>query len=193
MPRAGLTTERVVREAELLIDEVGFEQLTLAAVAARLTVRLPSLYKHVESLAALRAELSLRATRELAEVLTRATAGRSGADAVRELAQAYRRWATGHPGRYAATVRAPDPAHAEGLAAADAAVRAVLAVLEGYGLHGEDLIDATRSLRASLHGFVSLEAAGGFGLPRSIERSFNLHVEYLVAALQAAGGPLTEA
>jgi hypothetical protein len=73
------------------------------------------------------------------------------------------------------------------MAAADAAVRAVLAVLEGYGLRGEDLIDATRSLRASLHGFLALEAAGGFGMPRSIEASFERHVENLVAALEPNG------
>jgi AcrR family transcriptional regulator len=175
----------VVREAELLVDEVGFEQLTLAAVAARLTVRLPSLYKHVDSLGALRAELSVRSTREFAAVLSRATAGRSRHDAVRELARAYRRWALAHPGRYAATVRAPDPANAEALAAADAAVRAVLAALEGYGLGGDDLIDETRSLRAALHGFVALETAGGFGMPQSIEKSFERHVDNLVAALEA--------
>ncbi|MFC0681863.1 TetR/AcrR family transcriptional regulator [Lysobacter korlensis] len=188
MPRAGLSPERVVSEAELLIDEVGFEQLTLAAVAARLTVRLPSLYKHVESLGALRSQLAVRATRELADVIIRATAGRSRGDAVRALAGEYRRWALEHPGRYAATVRAPDPSNAEAVAAADAAVRAVLAVLDGYGLAGDDLIDATRSLRASLHGYLALEAAGGFGLPQSIEVSFGRHVENLVAALETAAG-----
>jgi AcrR family transcriptional regulator len=197
MPRAGLSPERVIREAELLADEIGFEQLTLAAIAARLTVRLPSLYKHVESLGALRSAVSVRAIRELADVLTRATAGRSRADAVRALAIEYRRWALEHPGRYAATVRAPDrsntdPSNAEAVAAADSAVRAVLAVLEGYGLRGEELIDATRSLRAALHGFLALEAAGGFGLPRSIDSSFDRHVENLVAALETTPAPASE-
>jgi AcrR family transcriptional regulator len=192
MPRAGLSGERVLGEAELLVDEVGLEQLTLAAIAARLGVRLPSLYKHVDSVGALRAELGVRATRELADVLTRATAGRSRADAVRTLAREYRRWAREHPGRYAATVRAPDPADTEAVAAADAAVRAVLAALEGYGLQGDDLIDETRSLRAALHGFVALEAAGGFGMPRSIEVSFDRHVDNLVAALEVAALPAAE-
>jgi AcrR family transcriptional regulator len=191
MPRAGLTEERVLGEAEVLVDEVGLEQLTLAAIAARLGVRLPSLYKHVDSVGALRAELGVRATRELADVLSRATAGRSRAEAVRALAREYRRWARLHPGRYAATVRAPDPANPEALAAAEAAVRPVFAVLEGYGLADEELIDATRSLRAGLHGFVALEATGGFGLPRSIETSFDRHVDRLVYALEVsvAGAP----
>ncbi len=47
MPRAGLTTLRVVQEAEEVADEVGLANLTLAAIAPRLGVRIPSLYKHV--------------------------------------------------------------------------------------------------------------------------------------------------
>jgi hypothetical protein len=49
----------------------------------------------------------------------------------------------------------------------------VLAVLAGYGIEGDDGIDAARSLRAAMHGFVALEEAGGFGLPRDVERSFS--------------------
>jgi AcrR family transcriptional regulator len=46
MPRVGLTHERVVAEAAVVADEVGLESLTLAAVAKRVGVAIPSLYKH---------------------------------------------------------------------------------------------------------------------------------------------------
>lgn len=36
--------------------------------------------------------------------------------------------------------------------------------------------------RAAVHGFVTLEASGGFGLPRDIDRSF----DQMVAALDTA-------
>jgi AcrR family transcriptional regulator len=186
MPRAGLTPERVIREAELVVDEVGLGNLTLAAVAARLTVRLPSLYKHVDSLGALRASVAVRSTREFADVLAKATSGRSGPEAVRNLAREYRRWAREFPGRYESTVKAPDAGNPEALAAAEAAVGSVLVVLEAYGLRGDVLIDQTRSMRAALHGFVALEAAGGFGLPQSVDASFERHVDNLVAGLEAA-------
>ena len=58
----------------------------------------------------------------------------------------------------------------------------VFAVLSGYGLSGVDLVDATRILRSALHGFVSLETAGGFGMPQDVGRSFDL----LVAGVDAA-------
>ncbi|HJY03666.1 MAG TPA: TetR family transcriptional regulator, partial [Streptosporangiaceae bacterium] len=50
MPRAGLTEARVVDEAEQMADEVGLSGLTLAALADRLGVRYPSLYKHVDGM-----------------------------------------------------------------------------------------------------------------------------------------------
>jgi AcrR family transcriptional regulator len=109
MPRAGLTTERVVDEAATMVDQVGLSQLTLAALALRLGVRQPSLYKHVEGIAGLQRGIAVQAKTELAEVLARAAVGRSRGDAIVSLAHAYRRWALDHPGRYAAAQRAPVP------------------------------------------------------------------------------------
>jgi hypothetical protein len=53
----------------------------------------------------------------------------------------------------------------------------VLDVLAGYGLTGADAVHAARALRSALHGFVSLEAAGGFGLPESLDESYDRLVE----------------
>ncbi|MFM9878424.1 MAG: TetR-like C-terminal domain-containing protein [Rhodoglobus sp.] len=56
--------------------------------------------------------------------------------------------------------------------------------LSGYGLTGDDEIDAIRSLRSALHGFVALEAAGGFGLPLDVDRSYTRLVEMLLVTLE---------
>lgn len=165
-----------------MADELGFDRLTLAAVAERLGVRLPSLYKHIESLDGLRRDVAVMCTRELADAVTAGAVGRSGGAALGALADAFRSYGRDYPGRYAATVRAPagdDEAHGT---AADAVLRVVLAVLAGYGLAGDDAVDAARALRAALHGFVALEAGGGFGLPRDVDRSF----DRLVGALDTA-------
>lgn len=185
MPRAGLTPARVVAEGAALADEVGFEHLTLAGIAARLGVRLPSLYKHVAGLDALRQGLAVQALQELAARLSAATVGRSRGDALAPLATAYRDYARAHPGRYAATLRAAAPddvAHAD---AAGAVLAIVLSVLAGYGLTGDRGIDAARALRAALHGFVSLEAGGGFALGRDVGESFTAMVASLDHALRA--------
>ncbi|WP_405429352.1 TetR/AcrR family transcriptional regulator [Micromonospora sp. NBC_00617] len=182
VPRAGLNQQTVVREAARLADEVGYQQLTLAALASRLGVALPSLYKHIRGADALGQKLAVLATAELATELTSAAAGRSGGDALRAMADAYRAYAHRHPGRYPATQRVPDPSDPEHVEAGERAVGAIFAVLRGYGLTGDDAVDATRALRSALHGFVALEAAGGFGLPREVDRSYH----QLVAGLDVA-------
>ncbi|MET7667191.1 TetR/AcrR family transcriptional regulator [Micromonospora luteifusca] len=173
MPRVGLNQQTVVREAARLADEVGYQQLTLAALASRLGVALPSLYKHVRGADALDQKLSALATGELATEMTTAAVGRAGGDALRAIADAYRGYAHRHPGRYPVTQRVPDPADPEHVEAGERAVGAIFAVLRGYGLTDDDAVDATRALRSALHGFVSLEAAGGFGLPRDVDRSYH--------------------
>jgi hypothetical protein len=125
------------------------------------------------------------AVAELAIVMSDAVAGRSGADALRSLARAYRDYALTHPGRYSLTQRAPDPDDPAHVAAATRAVAAAFAVLHAYAIDGPDAIDATRFIRAALHGFVVLEASDGFGLPQDVDRSFDRLVDALDIALRS--------
>jgi AcrR family transcriptional regulator len=174
VPRAGLTTSRVVEEAENVADECGFENLTLAAVAPRLGVRMPSLYKHVAGIDELRQLMSVHAKNETADVLARAAAGKSGPQALRSMLGAWRMWAKAHPGRYAATVRAPDSDEVEDTGASNAVLDIIYAALADYRLEGEDAVNAIRLLRAHFHGFISLERAEGFKFPNDIDYSFDL-------------------
>ena len=180
--RARLSTASVVDAAMGLVDEQGRAALTLAAVAARTGVATPSLYKHVRNLEALQQKVSARATAGLADALSAAVAGRSGEEALRSMAHAYRGYAMAHPGRYPMTQRVPDPQDPEHVAAGARAITAVFATLHGYGLQGDDAIDATRMIRSAIHGFVSLDVEGGFGLPQDVTRSF----EKLVSALHVS-------
>ena len=100
MPRAGLNRAVIAAAAAELADEIGWQDITLAAVAARFGVRQPSLYKHVAGLAELRRDVSVLAGRELHAELTHAAVGRSGSDALHAMAEAYRTYAKKHPGRY---------------------------------------------------------------------------------------------
>jgi AcrR family transcriptional regulator len=184
VPRAGLSRPVVVAAAAELADESGFDRLTLAAIAARLGVRLPSLYKHIDSLDGLRRDVAVLAVTELGAAMSAAAIGRAGGDALSAVAAAYRDYGRRHPGRYAATVRAPAPDDVEHTAAAETVLRVVLAVLAGYGLAGDDAVDATRALRAALHGFVALEAGGGFGMPVDVDRSYTRLVDGFDATLR---------
>ena len=181
MARAGLSTAKVVEGAAELVDEAGWDNLAMAPLAARCGVKLPSLYKHIASLDALRLEVSALALRELTDVMTAAVLGKSGSQAIHALAGAYRDYAVAHPGRYPATITAPTGEHPGQEQAAAAVLRVVEATLAGYGLRGDDAVDAARALRAVLHGFVDLETHHGFGLPADIDRSYRR----LIAGLDA--------
>ncbi|MER7332677.1 MULTISPECIES: TetR/AcrR family transcriptional regulator [unclassified Micromonospora] len=182
MPRAGLSTSTVVDAALDLIDDRGLDALTLAAVAERTKVAAPSLYKHVGSLAELRTLMAVRIMEELTERFTAALVGRSGDDATATLMRTYRRYAIEHPARHAAMP--PDPLHDPVLASAGARLLEVfLAVLRGYGLEGEAAIHTTRCLRAIVHGFASIEAAGGFGLPEDLDATHEQLIRMFIASL----------
>ncbi|HEX5598429.1 MAG TPA: WHG domain-containing protein [Micromonosporaceae bacterium] len=185
MTRAGLSTAAVVDAAIDVVDERGMEGLTLAAVAERTGVAAPSLYKHVSSLAELKALVGVQVMEELTGRLTAAVLGRSGDDAVAVLMRACRDYVLEHPARYAAMP--PDPLHNPALAAAGARLLDVfLAVLRGYGLEGSRAVHATRSLRVIVHGFVSIEAAGGFGLPEDLADTYEHLIRMFLASLHDA-------
>jgi hypothetical protein len=71
----------------------------------------------------------------------------------------------------------------ENRAAGAALVALLLAVLDGYGLDGDDAIHAVRAVRSALHGFVALERVGGFGIPLSLDDSFATLVQMMDAGL----------
>jgi len=162
----------VVDEAAQLVDEVGRDRLTLSELAKRLGVAQPSLYKHVEGLHGLNRLLTILALTEIGATMRRASTGQAKEDAIGALANAYRTYALRHPGRYSYVLRAPTPHDAAWEAAAAEILSILDDVFTGYGITGADAVDAARFLRSVLHGFVSLELGGGFGLPHSADASF---------------------
>jgi AcrR family transcriptional regulator len=185
VPRAGLSADVVVAEAVRLVDEVGPERLTLAALAQRFGVAQPSLYKHVGGLDDLHGRLAVVAARDLGTALRRAATGKSGRDATAAVAAAYRAQALRHPGCYGYLLR-PRPDDEEHALASKEILDIFYDVLAGYGIEQEeDAIDATRLVRSVLHGWVALETGGGFAMARSVDRSFDRLVDSLDAALAA--------
>lgn len=183
--RKGLTRDTVVAAAVDVVDNDGTTALTLSRVARDLGVKPPSIYNHVADLESLRRHVALAATEDLGNRLGTAAMGRSGRDAIRAFATALRAYATVHPGLYdlSAEARPDDPAHA---AASAAAAEPVLAILRGYDLDDDAGIHAARMLRSAIHGFVSLERIGGFGLDVDVDESFSWLVERLADMVEAA-------
>jgi len=182
--RVGLDHATVVEAAAKLVDEEGLDQLSLGRLAERLGVRTPSLYNHVAGLPGLKHDLAIYCLRDLLGLITRATIGKSRAEAIVALADAYRSYAREAPGRYALTQQAPAPSDPELLTVAQQVVDVVRAVLAPYRLSEEDAIHAIRGLRSIVHGFISLEVGGGFGMPIDQDASFHWLINLYITGLE---------
>lgn len=178
-----LTRSAVVEHAATLSDDIGLEELTITRLGRSLGIAPPGVYRHVADLGDLRGALGQQAAREVAALLSTACAGLAGADALSALAHALRAWAAAHPGRYAALQVAPHPDDADGQAAAGEVIAVIASALRAYRLAGDDLTDAIRLIRSTLHGFVALERGGGFRQPRDVDASFARIVTSLDAVL----------
>jgi len=183
MARVGMTPERLTQAAAELADEVGFENVTVSALARRFGVKDASLYSHIRNAADLRVRVALLALTELADRVADALAGRAGKQALAAFANAYRDYARQHPGRYAAGQLRLDPE----IAAASAARRhsdMTRAILRGYSVPSAEHNHAVRLLHSAFHGYVSLERTGGFDYSGDIERSWTRLVDALDVTLR---------
>jgi AcrR family transcriptional regulator len=186
-PRSNLTKEIVVQVAAELLNSEGRDALSLNRLAEKLDIRTPSLYNHVEGLTGLMRELSILNARNLAERLSDAAIGQSGPQAVMSIMQVYRAYIKESTGLYLSTLRASgtqeevDPELQQGEARS---LKVAMAVMDSFGLHGDDAIHAVRALRSLAHGFATLEVSGGFGIPLDFDESFRRLVDLFIAGLQ---------
>lgn len=183
MARAGLTADRVVSAAADLADEVGFENVSLSALARGFGVKDASLYSHVRNLQDLRTRVAFLAGGELVDRIAVAVAGCTGRAALGAFADAYRAYALEHPGRYAATQIRIDQSLIADSPALRRTAEITYGMLRAYGLEEPDLTDAVRLLRSTFHGYCALESTGGFGAPRDVQRSWERAVDALHVAL----------
>ncbi len=156
-----LSRDVIVNAALSFLDREGWDALTINALANHLGTKGPSLYNHVDSLDDLRRTVRMRVIGDIIEMLNTVGEGRTRDDAVLVMAGAYRSYAHHHPGRYSAFTRMPfgddDPEYS---AATKDAAGPVIAVLESYGLQGEDAFYAALEFWSAMHGFVLLEMTG---------------------------------
>ena len=77
-----------------------------------------------------------------------------------------------------------NPEDQEAQEVASSVIQIVLAVLAGYNLAGDDAIHATRAFRSAMHGFVTLESLGGFGILLDVDESFDRMIRMLLAGFR---------
>ena len=191
MSKRSLSADQVFAAAERIVDDHGVDGLTIAALAAALGVRGPSLYSHVSGLDEVKAAVQARTMAQLSDVLRDAAMGRAAGDAMRAQCHAWRAYALANVNRYLAMTQSPgDPEiFLEASAGADVATRASL---RAFDFSADEEAAAQFGLFATVHGFVSLELTEVFTTqfrPGTIDAVFAETVDRVVGSFeQAAAG-----
>ncbi|MEV3853348.1 TetR/AcrR family transcriptional regulator [Streptomyces sp. NPDC050095] len=143
----------IAAEARVLLEESGPDALTMRALADRLGIKAPSLYKHFPDKYAVEVELVTQMLTESALACEEAEARSPGS--LLALGEAYRAYALAHPHLYCLGTERPLPRHAlpEGLE--DRAAAPLVRACDGDA-------DLARAVWAFAHGMVILEIHGRF-------------------------------
>jgi AcrR family transcriptional regulator len=175
----------IVAAAREILERDGLAAVTMQAVAKRVGVRAPSLYKRVDSRNALIELVAKTAVTELGHRIDAAAAPASTDPntELRAIASDLRAFAHENPRVYqlifvGSDATRPDP---EVLASASASILRVAAELVGT----EHALQAARTVTAWAHGFISMELAGAFKLGGDIDNAFEFGVALLADALSA--------
>ncbi|MFF3940577.1 TetR/AcrR family transcriptional regulator [Streptomyces phaeofaciens] len=176
----------MVAAGAALADEVGLAHLTMGALAERLGVRTPSLYKHVDGQEDLNRRIAALALSQATDAIGGAIQGYAGRDALAAAMRAFRAFALEHPGRYAATIGMEPLGPDDPLAVAGLRLLgAFRAVLRGYDIAEPDVDHALRMLRSLCHGFATLQGANGFQWSADIDESFEWLIAFTDRGLRA--------
>src|SRR5262245_12983499 len=153
----------------------------MQAIADRVGIRAPSLYKRFANRGDLIAAIGASVLADLDEEL--APYGQlEPRDGLRKVAAAFRGFALGHPKAYELIFMSlppgsGPPAEPNARAVDPAAARA------GRLVGPDQALEAARLITAFAHGFVSMELSGAFRLGGNLDTAYRYGVDVLVAAL----------
>lgn len=184
MQKRNLTKEKIIQVAFSLADEIGFNQLTFPKIAEKLNIKYPSLYNHFTNMSNLKIEMTVYTLKELNLKLIQKLIGKSGEDAIRELAYVYRDYAFENKTAYMLYVSTPSTEDNEVKLLAKETNSIIRKLLSFYIKEEVPLVHKSRNLRSLLHGFVSLYSFGYFHNDiANLEESFQLMIDDFILSI----------
>ncbi|MEU4422244.1 TetR-like C-terminal domain-containing protein [Actinoplanes sp. NPDC024001] len=174
--------DEIVQAGRDILESAGVAGLTMQAVADRVGVRAPSLYKRVRSRDDLLRLVVEATVRDLGAQLNATATGGDPRRDLAELARAFRAFAHAHP-LGCQLIFAPKAAGAslDALAATAAPVLRATTLLAGE----QHALQAARTVTAWAYGFISMELAGAFQLGGDVEDAYEFGIAHIAGALSA--------
>ena len=182
------STAAIIAAGREILESGGPTALTMQAVADRVDVRAPSLYKRVRDRDALISSVAESVIDDLTTELERVERNTSEPNGIErgttperltELAKAYRAFAHAHPEGFRLMFTASAP-----LASLDRAVGPVLRRTDAL-VGDDDALNAARLFTAWLTGFLQMELAGAFRLGGDVEAAFDYGLRQLLRGTEA--------
>lgn len=183
MPTPDRTSlDAIVAAGRDILEQDGVARLTMQAVADRVGVRPPSLYKRVKGRDQLIALITDATLRDLGERVAAVMPGDDPRRELAEMARVTRAFAHSRPAGFAMIFARRDdriPLDPSALAGSVAPLLRVAAALVGE----QDALEAARTITAWANGFISMEMSGAFNLDGDVDRAYEYGIAVLADAL----------
>ena len=183
--RARTSRTDIVAAGRELLEAGGLDAVTMQAIADRVGIRAPSLYKRFSGRGDLIAAIGASVLKDLGDDLAPFIDLEPSAG-VRAVAEAFRRFALGHPRSYELIFMSLPPG-SRPPADLNATAAAPLVELAGRLAGPDQALEAARLITAFAHGFVSMELSGAFRLGGDVDEAYRFGVDVLVDALATRG------
>lgn len=161
---------QIVETALALLEESGPDAVTMRAIADRIGIRAPSLYKHFSDKNALETAMIAEGFRDQAQEFHAAIT--DAPDPIAGLAAVYRRWALDHPHLYRLMTHKPIPRDELPEGVEQAAAQPVAELVGGDPARA-------RALWGFAHGLTALELAGRFPPDADIDAAWDAGIAAL--------------
>lgn len=187
--KLGLDRKTIIEAAANMADEQGASNVSIKAVAAKLGIKPPSLYKHFSGgLDELNTELMLYGYRILESDITKVAIGKAKDDAIIAICNAYRSFVAKHKGLFEVMQWYNMYQSEEHLQATKGIISVLFQVLDGYCLTEEQKVHSVRMLRGFMQGFSDIESHGGYGNPTPIDDTFNFAIKTILNGISDLQG-----
>jgi len=188
--RARTSRDAILVAARQILETDGLDGVTMQAVADRVGVRAPSLYKHVTDRAALLQAVTDAVMAELVASLAIPRPSPDPRTDLRRVARRYRSFVRADPAGYGLLFARPGTGGSiDEAALADLGRPIVVATAR---LAGErDALANARTIVSWAHGFVSMELAGAFRLGGDLDAAYAEGIEVILAGISGRASPPT--
>ncbi|WP_141897968.1 TetR/AcrR family transcriptional regulator [Paramicrobacterium agarici] len=171
----------IVAAGQHILESDGLDAVTMAAVADRVGVRPPSLYKRVRNRDELIRLIAEAAVTELGAALAQADPGGDPRERLRAIVTALREFARARTAAYLLvfTPLTTEPPSRELLETSSAPLFDAVAEIVDH----DNVLEAARTFTAWATGFIAMELNGSFHLGGDVDTAFAYGVERLAAAI----------